>query len=268
MSTTTSPEGSPQRSSGAEGAVVTGGTSGIGLAITLRLARRGLRVYAVSRRGEGDTAELDRGVAELGVPRPTVLTADVTERDQLEAVAKRMADDQVTPRVVVGSAGINVRSLALDVPDEAVHRMIDTNLYGLFATFQVFAPSALASSGSRFVAISSLNAVHGMRLRAPYSATKAGVSGLVRALAVEWGPQGATVNAIAPGIIETPLTRGYMDEHPDRTAAGIAHTPVGRLGRVDDIAHAAEYLVSPEASFVNGQTLVVDGGLSAGSAWW
>lgn len=249
-------------------ALVTGGTSGIGLAITLRLAQQGLTVYALSRRGEDDTAELDRQVADLGIARPTVVAADVTDRRQLEAVAERIAGDDVPLRVVVGSAGINVRALTLEVTDEAVHRMIDTNLYGLLATFQVFAPQALAVPGSRFVAISSLNAVHGMRLRAPYSATKAGVSGLVRALAVEWGPLGATVNAIAPGIIETPLTRGYMEEHPDRTAAGIAHTPVGRLGTVDDIAHAAEYLVSPGASFVNGQTLVVDGGLSSGSAWW
>ena len=168
----------------------------------------------------------------------------------------------------MGSAGINVRQLALEVSDEAIRSMIDINLYGLMSTFTVFGPLALRKPGSRFIAVSSLNAIHGMKLRAPYSGTKAGVSGFCRALAVEWGPLGATVNAIAPGIIETPLTRGYMDQYPERAAAGIAHTPVGRLGSPDDIAHAAMFLASEGASFVNGQTLVVDGGLSVGSSWW
>jgi NAD(P)-dependent dehydrogenase (short-subunit alcohol dehydrogenase family) len=79
---------------------------------------------------------------------------------------------------------------------------------------------------------------------------------------------GATVNAIAPGIIETPLTQGYMEANPERRDAAIAHTPAGRLESVDDIAHAAMFLASKGAGFINGHTLVVDGGLSAGSSWW
>jgi NAD(P)-dependent dehydrogenase (short-subunit alcohol dehydrogenase family) len=248
--------------------LVTGGTSGIGLAIAMRFAEQGMKVLVLSRRGATDTSQLDHEVRRLGVDPPRVMKADVAQRAQLVAVADELAEAGLELRTVVASAGTNVRQLALEVSDEAIRTMIDVNLYGLFQTFQVFAPLALARPGARFIAISSVNAIHGMRLRAPYSATKAGVSGLVRALAVEWGPMGATVNAIAPGVIQTPLTQAYMDEHPDRARAVIDHTPVGRLGHVDDVVGAAEFLASPASSFLTGQTIVVDGGLSAGSSWW
>ena len=134
-------------------------------------------------------------------------------------------------RTVVACAGIGVRKLTLDVTDEELRSVLDVNLYGLMTTFRVFAPLALKQPGARFIAISSLNAIQGMRLRAPYSRRQGGVDGFVRALAFEWGPLGATVNSVAPGIIVTPMTRGYMDANPERREAGLAHTPVGRLER-------------------------------------
>lgn len=248
--------------------VVTGGTSGLGLGIAIRLAERGSSVCLLSRDATNRSEAIDVTFRDLGLPAPRYFNVDVASRAQLEAVADRLASDGVDVGVVVASAGTNTRELALDVADEDVRRMIDVNLYGLIATFQVFAPLVLAGPNGRFIAVSSLNAVHGMRLRAPYSATKAGVSGLVRALAQEWSPLGATVNAIAPGVIETPLTSSYMREHPERAEALRAHTPVGRLGSVADVAHTAEYLASEESGFVTGQTLVLDGGVSTGSSWW
>jgi len=248
--------------------LITGGTTGIGLAISLRFIAEGNEVYTLSRRGEENAQELDRQVKERGLARPHVLQADVSDRSRLVEIAGKLDEAGVRLRTVVASAGINVREIALTVSDAAVRSMIDINLYGLMATFQVFGPLALKQPGSRFIAISSLNALQGMKLRAPYSATKAGVSGFVRALAVEWGPLGATVNAIAPGIIETPLTQDYMAANPGRRDAAIAHTPAGRLGSVEDIAHTAMFLASKGAGFINGHTLVVDGGLSAGSSWW
>lgn len=256
------------RNAQTEAVLVTGGTTGIGLAISMRFAEAGKRVYTISRRGEENAADLDRAVAARGVPRPHVFQGNVSDRARLVEIAGELERDSVNLRVVVASAGINIRQLLLDVSDEAIRSILDINLYGLMATFQVFGPLALKQRGARFIAISSLNAHQGMRLRAPYSGAKAGVDGFCRALAVEWGPLGATVNSIAPGIIETPLTRGYMEQHPDRRAAGIAHTPVGRLGLPDDIAHAATFLASEGAGFVNGHSLVVDGGLMAGNSWW
>ena len=248
-------------------AMVTGGTSGIGMAIALRLASQ-MPVYAVSRRGPSDAAELEEAAASCGVTRPTVLAADVARRSDLLAVANQLAAEDVALRVVVACAGTNVRRPALDVSEEDVRRIVDVNLTGLFQTFQVFAPLVLRQPRGRFIAISSVTGLHGMSLRVPYGATKAGVAGMVKGLAVEWGPFHATVNAIAPGVIETPLTSAYMSEHPDRAQAALDHTPVGRLGRVEDVAAVAAFLASEEAAFVTGQTVVVDGGMSAGSSWW
>lgn len=256
-------DGSPTRA-----VLVTGGTSGLGQAIALRLARRMAPVYLLARHATSKRDEMNAAFAAASLPNPVLLDADVSDRDRLVEIADEMTADGVNLGAVVASAGTNTRELALDVDPEDVRRMIDVNLYGAFATFQVFAPLVLQEAGGRFIAISSLNAVHGMRLRAPYSATKAGVSGLVRALAVEWGPMGATVNAIAPGVIQTPLNQAYMDQFPDRAPLMKEHTPVGRLGVVDDVAHAADYLASEGSGFMSGQTLVLDGGFSAGSSWW
>jgi NAD(P)-dependent dehydrogenase (short-subunit alcohol dehydrogenase family) len=118
------------------------------------------------------------------------------------------------------------------------------------------------------VITSSVSAIHGMDLRAAYTATKAGLSGLVRALAIEWGPLGVTVNAVGPGVIETPLTKAYMEEHPERVEATVANTPLRRVGQPEDVADVVLFLASDAARFMTGQTVFVDGGLSAGSAWW
>jgi NAD(P)-dependent dehydrogenase (short-subunit alcohol dehydrogenase family) len=107
-----------------------------------------------------------------------------------------------------------------------------------------------------------------MALRAPYTATKAGLSGLVRSLSIEWGRYGATVNAVGPGIIQTPLTQEYMKQNPERVSAAIANTPLGRLGEPEDVADVVAFLASDAARFITGQTIYVDGGLTAGSSWW
>ena len=150
--------------------LISGGTTGIGLAISLRFIAEGNEVYTLSRRGEENAQELDRQVKERGLARPHVLQADVSDRARLVEIAGELDEAGVRLRTVVASAGINVREIALTVSDAAVRSMIDINLYGLMATFQVFGPLALKQPGSRFIAISSLNALQGMKLRAPYSA--------------------------------------------------------------------------------------------------
>jgi NAD(P)-dependent dehydrogenase (short-subunit alcohol dehydrogenase family) len=248
--------------------LVTGGTSGIGLAIALRLALRGSAVHLVARHASAAVGHVESAFAERGLERPSLHDADVAERAALSEIALTLRSGGVDIGVVVASAGTAVRALALEIDDDSVRRMIDTNLYGVFVTFQVFAPMVLSGADGRFIAISSMSALHGQRLRSVYAATKAGVSGLVRGLAAEWSANGATVNAIAPGILQTALTAGYMESNPDRAHAALAHSLVGRLGTVDDVATAAEYLASSGAGFVTGQTLVVDGGVTAGSTWW
>jgi len=242
-------------------ALVTGGTQGIGLAITRAFYREGASVVAISRH-EDNAAALRREFGTDG--RARVEIADVRDRASLERVRDSL--DQL--HVLVPNAGVVTRAEALDLDAEPLHAMIDTNYYGVFVTCQVFGPLLLRSPGGRVVVTSSISAVHGQKLRAAYCGTKGAVSALVRALAVEWGPRGTTVNAVAPGIIRTPLIQAYADANPDRVEAGIAHTPLRRLGDPDDVADVVLFFASEAARHVTGQTLVVDGGMTAGSDWW
>jgi NAD(P)-dependent dehydrogenase (short-subunit alcohol dehydrogenase family) len=250
------------------GLFVTGGTSGIGLAIAARLARTHDPVYLMSRHASTSRVSVEEVFRGQGLRLPQLLEGDVADRGRMSRVAAQLREEGVDIGCVVASAGTAIRALALDMDDESVRSMLDTNLYGVFVTFQQLAPIVLARPNGRFIAVSSMSAIHGQRLRAVYAATKAGVSGLVRALAAEWGPSGATVNAIGPGVLRTNLTGAYMDAHPGLEQAVLDHALVGRHGTVDDVAFAAEYLASPECGYVTGQTLIVDGGMSAGSTWW
>ncbi len=235
-------------------AIVTGGTKGIGLAIVEAMAEAGARTVSISRHPEAS--------------EPPAYAGDVTSRADLERVRRKMAADGLVPDTLVANAGTIVRVTALEMSDADLRHTIETNLYGAFVTLQTFAPLMLARPGARFVVVGSMVATHGMAMRAAYSAAKAGVSALVRSLAIEWGPAGATVNAVAPGIIRTPLTAGYIADHPDRAEAARRNTPLGRLGEPADVAPVAVFLASDAARFVTGQTVVVDGGITAGSAFW
>ena len=242
-------------------ALVTGGTRGIGLAIVRTLRRDGARVIAVSKSKE-QIAAFHQEFAED--PLVGAELADVRDRQALEDLRAKL------PRldILIPNAGVNTRVKALDLPDQPLREMLDTNLYGVFVTCQVFAPLLFAQPGGRVVITSSISAIHGQELRAAYAATKAGLSGLVRALAVEWGPLGVNVNAVGPGIIETPLTKAYMEQFPERVEAAIAHTPLRRIGTPEDVADVVLFLVSEASRFMTGQTVYVDGGISAGSSWW
>jgi NAD(P)-dependent dehydrogenase (short-subunit alcohol dehydrogenase family) len=242
-------------------ALVTGGTRGIGLAIVRALRRNGAKVIAITKSKE----QVDAFHKEFAEdPLATAELADVRDRRALEALRDRLTQLDI----LIPNAGVNTRVKALELPDEPLREMIDTNLYGVFLTCQVFAPLLMKRPGGKVVITGSLSAIHGMDLRVAYAATKAGLSGLVRALAIEWGPLGVNVNAVGPGIIETPLTRAYMDQFPEKVQATIANTPLGRLGQPEDVADVVMFLASDAARFMTGQTVFVDGGVSAGSAWW
>ncbi|GAC1505449.1 MAG: SDR family oxidoreductase [Candidatus Dormibacteraceae bacterium] len=242
-------------------ALVTGGTRGIGLAIVRALRRDGAKVIAISKSKE-QVAAFHQEFAED--PLAGAELADVRDRRSLEAVRDRLSRLDI----LVPNAGVNTRVKAMDLADEPLRDMIDTNVYGVFVTCQVFAPLLFKQPGSRVVVTSSISAIHGQDLRAAYAATKAGLSGLVRGLAVEWGPLGVNVNAVGPGVIETPLIKAYMEQFPERVEAAIAHTPLRRIGTPEDVADVVLFLASHASRFMTGQTVYVDGGVTAGSEWW
>lgn len=242
-------------------ALVTGGTRGIGLAIARALHREGASVVAVSNSDEQIEA-MRRDFA--GDARMRIEFADVRDRTSLEKVRDTLGE----LHILVPNAGVATRVEAVELGDEPLRAMIDTNYYGVFVTCQVFGPLVLRKPDGRVVMTSSISALHGQKLRAAYCGTKGGISSLARALAVEWGPAGTTVNAVAPGIIRTPLIKEYSQAHPERTEAGIAHTPLRRLGEPEDVADVVVFFASEAARFVTGQTLAVDGGMTMGSDWW
>lgn len=249
------------------GIIVTGATSGIGLSVAEYFVRAGLPVVGIARHGSDGFDSLCKG-SDAAAPGSVFVPADVSDDSAIRAAASSVAETGIRPRAVVAAAGVNVRRAALELEDADVERMLAVNVKGVFSTFCAFADQVLAEPGGRFIAIGSVAGAHGMRLRTVYSATKAALSGLVRSLAIEWTPLGATVNCVAPGIVDTPLTRGYLDRNPQLEQMVRDATPAGRLGLAGDVASAVAFLASEGADFITGQTIGVDGGFGMGNAWW
>jgi NAD(P)-dependent dehydrogenase (short-subunit alcohol dehydrogenase family) len=240
-------------------AVVLGGTSGIGLALTKGLADAGADVIATSRRTEPveqAAAEVEsRGRKTLRQP------VDVMERASLQELLKQVLDRFGKVDILVNCAGRTKRVPTLAMTDEDWSGILDTNLTGTLRGCQVFAPPMLERGYGRIVNIASLASFVGLLDVAAYTASKSGVAGLTRALAVEWGPKGVNVNAIAPGVFRTALNTALLDS--PRGKELLARTPLGRYGKVEELQGACVFLASESASFVNGEILTVDGGFLA-----
>jgi NAD(P)-dependent dehydrogenase (short-subunit alcohol dehydrogenase family) len=228
-------------------AVVTGGASGIGLAIAERLAKDGYQVAA-----------LDLNPSDTSVAPAT----DVADRAQVDAALAAVRERLGPVTILVNAAGMDGFKRFSDLTFEAWHRVIDVNLNGVFHCVQAALPDMMEAGWGRIVNISSSSAQSGQPFMTHYVASKAAVNGLTKALALELGPFGVTVNAVPPGFIDTPMLRkaearellgGTVEEH-------IQRTPVRRVGRPEDIAAACAFLVSEEAGYITGQILGVNGG--------
>lgn len=243
-------------------AVVTGGGRGIGRAIAVGLARAGARV-CVAGRTEATLREALEEMAAAGTPgiAETVDVADEASVERLRAaVARRLGSLDI----LVNNAGIDPHyALLQDTPFAEWQRILDVNLNGVFHGCKHLGGLLLGRPGASIVNISSIAGQTALRKQIPYCATKGAVEQMTKALAVDWAASGVRVNAIAYGFIETDLTAG-MTSHPHISKRLLERTPMGRFGTVKEVAGAAVFLASDEASYVTGHTLAVDGGWLAG----
>ena len=240
-------------------AVVVGGTTGIGRALALGLADAGADVVATGRRRQ--LVDEVAAAIEARHRRTIRMASDVRDAASLRALSDACRRDLGQADIVVAAAGITKRVATAEMTDQDWQSILDTNLTGMLRTYQAFAPAMIARGRGRLIGIGSIASFVGLMEVAAYTASKSAVAGLTRALAIEWASHGVTVNAIAPGVIETDLNRELL-EGP-RGQEFLARTPMRRFGRVDELVGAAVYLASDAASFVTGQLLVVDGGLLA-----
>ena len=250
-------------------ALVTGGANGIGRAIVQVLAGNGARVVIADV--ERDAAEQAAHEVREAGGECLALAADVTDAASMEQVAAEAAERSGGLHILVNNAGINTRRDRAPIHEyspEDWDRILAVDLTGVFNTSRAAIPHLLASGGGRIVNISSIAGLVPLRLQSAYVAAKAGVANLTRSMALELGPRGILVNAVAPGSTLTRGTEalfyGPNGAYTENAASLISHIPLGRPGRPEEIAHAVLFLVAPEASYVNGHVLVVDGGWTAG----
>jgi NAD(P)-dependent dehydrogenase (short-subunit alcohol dehydrogenase family) len=241
-------------------AVVIGGTSGIGRALSLGLAEAGADVVATARRQQqvDDTA----AAIEARGRKTLRLTSDVCDRASLDNLLAATLDKFGKVDILVNCAGKIKRTPTLTQPEEEWTDILNTNLTGTLRGCQVFGKAMIERGYGRIINISSLNAFAALTEVAAYAASKAGIASLTRSLAVEWSKKGVTVNAIAPGVFRTALNADLLDNSP-RGQELLMRTPMGRFGKTEELVGAALYLASDAASFVTGQSLVVDGGFLA-----
>jgi NAD(P)-dependent dehydrogenase (short-subunit alcohol dehydrogenase family) len=240
-------------------AVVIGGTSGIGKALALGLARAGADVAASSRSRDMVDATADEiealGVASLRIP------SDVCDRDSLKALCDGVLASFETIDILINSAGITRRVPTLEMDEELWNQIFDVNLTGTLRACQIFGEEMLKRRFGRVINIASLSSFVAFQEVAAYGASKAAVASLTRSLAVEWSRFGVTVNAIAPGIFPTLLNRKIIDS--PRGQELLLRTPMGRFGETSELVTTAIYLASRETSFTTGQIVTVDGGVMA-----
>lgn len=240
-------------------ALITGGGTGLGLAIAQCMVTAGAIVVITGRR----EAVLQEAVARLG-EAAHYLTNDICDLAGLDDLVAHIEAMHGPVDVLVNNAGVNLKKPALEVTDEEFSRIMHTNLHAVFALTRAVATRMVARQQGAILMISSMAAYYGIDRVVAYAASKSAVEGMVRVLASELSVHGVRVNAIAPGFIETEMSRTAMNADPDRKSRALRRTPMGKFGRPDDVGHAAVFLASEAARYITGASLPVDGGNAIG----
>ena len=239
----------------AQVALVTGASRGIGKAIAAELGRKGFRVVGTATTESGAEAI---GEALAAFPGSRGIALDVTDAAALQAALDAVVRDNGALHVLVNNAGITRDMLSMRMKDEDWHAVLATNLTAVFQACRAALRPMMKQRYGRIVNITSVVGASGNPGQANYAAAKAGVAGMTRSLAREVGSRGITVNCVAPGFIETDMTKALPEA---QAAALLAQIPLGRLGQASEVAHAVAFLASAEAGYITGTELHVNGGM-------
>lgn len=237
-------------------ALVTGATRGIGRAIALELARAGAHVIGTATT-EAGAAAISEALAAPGLEGSGIVL-NVTDAASCETALETVIKRTGRLDILVNNAGITRDQLALRMKDDDWDAVLDTNLKAVFRLARAAIRPMMKARSGRIINITSVVAATGNAGQANYAAAKAGVAGMTRALAREVGSRGITINCVAPGFIETDMTRELSAQQQESLKQQI---PLGRLGQAEDVAHAVLYLAGPQAGYVSGTTLHVNGGM-------
>jgi len=239
-----------------ETALVTGASRGIGKAIAAVLGSRGATVIGTATTDKGAVA-ISESLASSGI-KGAGKVLDVTDSGSVDALMKDIKDEFGAPTILVNNAGITRDNLLILMKDEEWDDVIQTNLTSAFRMCKACLRGMMKARRGRIITITSVIGATGNPGQANYAATKAGVIGFTKSLAREVGSRAITVNAVAPGFIDTDMTRALPDEQREALLGQIA---LGRLGSVDDIANAVAFLASADAAYITGETIHVNGGM-------
>ena len=240
-------------------ALVTGGGTGIGLEIARCMAQAGATVVITGRREE----VLREAVEALGDSVEYIVN-DITDLPSIDGLVAQVEATYGPLDILVNNAGINLKKPALEVTDDEFSRILHTNLHSVFALTRACATRMVARRKGVILMISSMAAYYGIDRVVAYAASKSAVEGMVKVMASEFSGQGVRVNALAPGFIETEMSRTALNSDPDRRDRAMRRTPMGSFGRPEDIGRAAVFLASEAARYITGVSLPVDGGNSIG----
>ncbi len=239
--------------------LVTGGSRGVGESIVAEAARQGHDVAFTYNRGASDAGRVIAGARDLApAVRVRAYPLDVRDAGAVEEIGDRVLEDFGSVDAVVANAGVNLNGLAVSMSDEDWKTVIDTNLTGTFYVCRHFLPTMIANRFGRIIMVSSLGRT-GVTGQAAYAASKAGLLGLSSTLAKEYGRKGITSNVVVPGFFDTDMTRGGMSE--SNRKFWLEYCPVGRMGKLPEIAKVVLFLASEGASYVNGESIQITGGL-------
>jgi NAD(P)-dependent dehydrogenase (short-subunit alcohol dehydrogenase family) len=240
-------------------AIITGGGSGIGYAITEKFVCNGIRTIIIGR-NQQNLKKAKENLGKLCIP----LCFDLTDLKSIPGIVKQIVEDHGTIDILVNNAGINLKKEFVKVSDEEFNQIIQTNVSSVFAISREVVKHMTKQGRGHIINISSMASQYGLPKVIAYTASKSAIEGMTRAMAVELSPKGILVNCIAPGFIATDMSGKAFDGDAERVRKVLSRTPLGKMGSPADVAEAAYFLCSDKSGYLTGVILLVDGGNSIG----